>query len=146
MTKSILSTCAAFGLVLSTGLSGLCDPPPSPGAPSSSTPAPHLLAPLSLVGVCIGTVVGTPICFFRYWQREERNGTHGLIGSLVNNENNRALLLPAAIMSLPAATIIASLEAPVYGFKNAYMANRPFSKEQFSLGKLEDPKNDLATP
>lgn len=95
-----------------------------------------------VAGFCAGFVVGIPINFVRYLHRETLDGAHALVGSLVKDNNNPILLVPASVASLPAATIVAAMEAPAYAFKNAYMAQKPFSKEQFSLGKLEDPSNE----
>ncbi len=39
-----------------------------------------------------------------------------------------------------------ALEAPAYSLRGAYMADKPFSKEQFSLTELDPPKGGQSNP
>jgi hypothetical protein len=92
--------------------------------------------PLCIAGFTCGTIVGTPICFVRKLPAEVRNLAHGFVGSITEKES-KLLLIPVGIAWLPFAGTAALMEAPVYAFKDAYMAEKPFSKEQFSLGELD---------
>jgi hypothetical protein len=47
-------------------------------------------------------------------------------------------LLPAGAFWLPFALATSIMEAPVYAVRNSWMAEKPFSKEQFSLGEMPD--------
>jgi hypothetical protein len=96
--------------------------------------------PLCIAGFTCGTIVGTPICFVRKLPSEVRNLAHGFVGSITDCES-KFLLIPAGIAWLPFAGTAALMEAPVYACKGAYMAEKPFSKEQFSLGLLDAPDN-----
>jgi hypothetical protein len=100
--------------------------------------ASHIVAlPKAIVGFCAGAIVGTPICFVRQFPKEVTQGAHGFVGSIVSNENNKLLFLPACVLWLPVAGVVTTLEAPGYAVKDAYTAEKAFSKEQFSLGELD---------
>lgn len=110
-------------------------------APSNKENGRWLLrGPKAIAGCCAGFVIGTPICFARKLPQETKDGAHGIVGSIVKDNNNKFLLVPATLVYLPAACVALTLEAPTYALKDAYMANKPFSKEQFSLGKLDPDK------
>lgn len=91
----------------------------------------------SIVGFCAGAIVGTPICFLRKFPSEVSEGAHGFVGSITSNDNNKLLLVPACVAWLPVAGVVSALEAPGFALKDAYTADKPFSKEQFSLGQME---------
>jgi len=94
--------------------------------------------PVCIAGFACGTIVGTPICFFRKLPSEIHNLAYGFVGSITDNQS-KYLLIPAGIAWLPFSGTAALMEAPVYAFKDAYMAEKPFSKEQFSLGQIDAP-------
>ncbi|MBX9724478.1 MAG: hypothetical protein K2X81_23915 [Candidatus Obscuribacterales bacterium] len=91
-------------------------------------------APLMVLGVPAGFVAGTPICFLRRFAHDEASGTRGIVGE----SNNKMLLLPAGAVYLPFAIFTSFVEAPVYAFRNSWMADKPFSKDQFSLGEMPE--------
>jgi hypothetical protein len=94
--------------------------------------------PLFIAGCACGTVVGTPICFVRKFPSEFHNLAYGFVGSITDNKS-KWLSIPAGIAWLPFSGTATLMEAPVYAFKDAYMAEKPFSKEQFSLGQIDAP-------
>jgi len=142
MKKSLQNVSLAVALLLATAPPTLAATQSTP-APVKATVASRLKsAPAALAGFCAGAALGMPICFVRYMGRETMNDAHGLIGSVMTDNNNPWLLVPAGIFCSPFAALVTAVETPVYACKNAYMADKPFSKEQFSLGTLEDPRND----
>ncbi len=123
-----------------SGAAAIPAPNTGSGAAGVSKPMRARLAswPLSIAGFACGTVVGTPICFVRKLPSEWHNLAYGFTGSITDNQN-KLLSIPAGIAWLPFSATAALMEAPVYAFKDAYMAEKPFSKEQFSLGQLDAP-------
>lgn len=104
----------------------------------ASSAASHLVAlPMAVAGFCAGAVIGTPISFLRKFPKEVTQGAHGFVGSIGNNDSKKLLYVPACVMWLPIAGCVAALEAPGYGLRHAYTAEKPFSKEQFSLGEMD---------
>ncbi len=100
--------------------------------------ASHLVAlPKAIAGFCAGAVVGTPICFARKFPHEVTEGAHGLLGSIVTDDDKKVLLIPACVVWMPVAGIVTALESPGFAMKDAYTAEKSFSKEQFSLGAME---------
>ena len=95
---------------------------------SSGTPFGLAMIP----GVCLGTAVGLPVCLFRRLGHDIVEGAHGMVG----DTNNKLLLVPAAALWSPLAFCTAAMECPVYAIRDAWMAEKPFSKEQFSLGEM----------
>lgn len=131
--------------ILSASTGALADTEQSPSATAKPRPnksaLSHLMSlPVSLAGVCAGVAVGTPICYVRKLHQEVRESSHGLAGSIVNDENHKFLLIPAGLVWLPVSLVITTLEAPGYALKDAWMADKPFSKEQFSLGEIDAPQ------
>lgn len=112
--------------------------PPSSTATKKSRAAGLAKMPLHLVGFCAGTVIGTPICALRKFPQEMNEGGHGFIGSITDSDN-KLWLIPGGILWLPFAMVTSTMEAPFYALKNAWIAEQPFSKEQFSLGELDPP-------
>jgi hypothetical protein len=107
-------------------------------APTKKASASHLsMMPKAIAGFCAGVVVGTPICFARKLSQEMSEGAHGLAGSIKYDTKNKFLIHAAGLVWLPAAGIVSLLEAPGYAIKDAWMAEEPFSKDQFSLGQLD---------
>jgi hypothetical protein len=108
------------------------------GNSQANTRASHFVAlPKALAGFCAGVVVGTPVCYLRKFPKELTGGAHGLAGSIVENEDNKLLFVPACVAWLPVALVITAVEAPAYAVKDAYTAEKSFSKEQFSLAALD---------
>lgn len=97
---------------------------------SSATPFGLAMIP----GVCLGTAVGLPVCLFRRFGHDIVEGAHGMVG----DTDNKLLLVPAAALWSPLAFCTAAMECPVYAIRDAWMADKPFSKEQFSLGEMPE--------
>jgi hypothetical protein len=93
--------------------------------------------PKTIAGVCSGIVIGTPVCFIKKLPQETLEGGRGFVGSIIPNENNKLLLIPACAAWLPVATVMAAIESPGYALRDSWMAEKPFSKEQFSLTELD---------
>lgn len=91
-------------------------------------------APLRIVGLVSGFTIGTPISIARRVVHQEKSGTRGIAGETTNP----ALLIPAGTFWFPFAIFSGVCEGPVYAFRNSYMAEKPFSREQFSLGDTPD--------
>lgn len=105
---------------------------------SKKTSGLHLLRmPKAVAGFCTGFVVGIPVCFVKKMPNEINDGAHGMVDGVTDNSDNKLLLGSAAILWLPAASITSFLEAPCLSFRNALKADKPFSKEQFSLDNFE---------
>jgi hypothetical protein len=113
--------------------------PPAAATGTQKTGAARIAAwPVCVAGFACGAIVGIPICFVRKLPDEFHNLAHGFVGSITDNEK-KYFLIPAGIAWLPFSASAALIEAPAYAWKNAYMAEKPFSKEQFSLGQMDDP-------
>ncbi len=92
-------------------------------------------APKRVLGTVIGTFVGTPICAVRRIAYNEKYGLHGMIG----DTDNKLAIVSAGTFWLPFSVVIGVAEAPCYSFKHSICNNdKPFSKEQFSLGNDVD--------
>lgn len=101
--------------------------------------ASHLVAwPKAVAGFCAGAIIGTPICFVKKFPKEASDGAHSFVGSIGNNDNKKLLYIPVYAAWLPVASFITLCEAPGYAIRDAYMAEKPFSKEQFSLVPLDE--------
>ena len=98
-----------------------------------------LAMPKTIAGFCAGVIVGMPVCFVRKLPGEINDGAHGLVSSLTDDDDHKLLLVPAAVLWLPAASLTSFASAPANAVKNAYKADKPFSKEQFSLGDWDEP-------
>jgi len=89
------------------------------------------LSASSMVG---GTVAGTPIAIVR------KTGSEyiGCVKEFKKDSNTYKFW--GAAYSAPVAVVSGLIKGPVYGAKNAihYSIDKPFGKEAFSLGKLED--------
>ena len=114
------------------------NPTSSAGSPSaaSSTKAPGNWAslPKKTIAFLVGAVVGTPICAVRKSIDEAKDGTHGMVGET----DKKQLIIPATLFWLPFAVVTGTLEAPCYAVINSLEnADKPFSKEQFSLGEMK---------
>jgi hypothetical protein len=137
MNKQILSI-ATVACALAAAVLPVCAQGSGGSALSSSSMGARLAAaPLNIIGIACGAIVGTPICFARKLPQEISEGAHGIVGSITDHKS-KFLLVPAGFVWLPCAGFVSLLEAPVYAWKDAYMAEKPFSKEQFSLGKLDE--------
>lgn len=87
--------------------------------------------PKHVLGFVAGSLVGTPICVVRKFKDEEVNGIEGTVGK----DANVVVKAGAALFWMPMSMFATALEAPVFAIKNSWMAEEPFSKEQFSLGE-----------
>jgi hypothetical protein len=114
----------------SVGNSKSSNSPNQTTAQSSSSGTPFGLA--MIPGVCLGTAVGLPVCLARRFVHGAVSGSHGMVG----DTENPLLVVPAAVIWSPLAFVTATMECPVYAIRNAWMADKPFSKEQFSLGEM----------
>lgn len=102
------------------------NPPTSPKSSSSKASI-----PTRILGAVVGAFVGTPICFVRRSISDEKEGIRGIIG----DTDNKVALVSAGAFWLPLGVATGFLEAPCYSFKHSMChTDKPFSKEQFSLG------------
>jgi len=112
---------------------------PSQGAPASNKntnkPFSPGRLPLYLVGIATGACVGMPISLVRRTVWEEKQGIQGLCG----DSKNKVAIVSAGAFWLPFSVFLGAAEAPVMGPVNSLRNyDKPFSKEQFSLGALGD--------
>jgi hypothetical protein len=91
--------------------------------------------PTRILGAIVGTFVGTPVCFIRRSVWDEKEGVRGIVG----DTNNKLAVVSAGAFWLPFGITTGLLEAPCYSFKHSMCnTDKPFSKEQFSLGEQVD--------
>lgn len=90
--------------------------------------------PEKAAGFVVGSVVGTPICMVRRFMRREVE----LSRALSCNSNNLLFLVPCGLVSIPVAAFGGAVEGPGYSIHNAFAAETPFSKDQFSLGEMQN--------
>jgi hypothetical protein len=102
---------------------------------SNAKSSPSASVPKRVLGTVIGTFVGTPICAVRRIAYNEKYGLHGMIG----DADNKLAIVSAGAFWMPFSVVIGAVEAPCYSFKHSLCNNdKPFSKEQFSLGNDVD--------
>lgn len=142
MIRFLIYTTAVALTVAATIDSSYADGPQTKAPSSQGISMAILKGPKAIAGLCTGFVIGIPICFARKLPQETKEGAHGIVGSIVKDGNNKFLLVPATLIYLPAACVFLTLEAPSYALRDAYMADKPFSKEQFSLGELDPGKGN----
>ena len=141
--RNLIFSIAALGSACISTVPAWADDPQTtsvqaPTNVQAKSAASHITAlPRAIAGFCAGVVVGTPICFARKFPQEVKNGAHGFIGSIGSTEDSKLLFIPACVAWVPVALVITSVEAPGYAVKDAYTAEKAFSKEQFSLGELD---------
>lgn len=126
-------TAATVILVSSLCFSQGCLADGSPKASSPSTGSTTNI-PLMGIGICSGFILGTPVCIARRFVHDDIQDSKGLVG----DTENPLKLIPGILVSLPFAAFTSFCEGPVYAFRNSYMAEKPFSKEQFSLGDMPE--------
>ena len=84
-------------------------------------------------GVVLGTFVGMPIAAVRKSVDEEKEGIRYMAGQT----DQKVVLVPIGLFWAPLAILTGVLEAPIYGPMDAFKHyDKPFSREQFSLGDL----------
>ena len=127
------AVCTIFASISPAG----ADDPKTTRVQAKSAVSLLITFPKAIAGFFAGVAVGTQICFVRKLPQEVSTGAHGFVGSVVKDDNNKFFLVPACALWLPCAAFITTLEAPAYALKDAYRAEKPFSKEQFSLGELD---------
>ncbi len=89
--------------------------------------------PFKSVAFAVGAVVGTPICMARKIVDEEKDGIKGCVG----DTDKQHMRIIAGMFWLPFAATVGAAEAPVYSTINSLVnADKPFSKDQFSLGEM----------
>jgi hypothetical protein len=143
MNQNFALSLAAVGLVCGSIPAARADDPNATNAPAATNAqtksgGSHLGSlPKAIAGFCAGAIVGTPICFVRKFPKELNDGAHSFVGSIGSNDNKKLLFIPAYVAWIPFAGFISLVEAPAYAVKDAYTAEKPFSKEQFSLGELD---------
>jgi len=131
-TMKIFSTSVAlFCLCFVFASTVLADAKVSANTPPNSLSSKPSV-PKRVLGAFVGTVVGTPICFVRRAAWDEKEGVRGIIG----DTNNKVAVVAAGAFWLPFSVVTGFLEAPCYAFKQSMCnTDKPFSCEQFSLGK-----------
>jgi hypothetical protein len=91
--------------------------------------------PVYLAGIATGAAVGMPVSLVRRSIWEEKQGIQGLCG----DSKNKLAIISAGAFWLPFSAFLGAAEAPVMGPVNSLKNyDKPFSKDQFSLGALGD--------
>jgi hypothetical protein len=90
--------------------------------------------PLSASSIAVATAVGTPIAI----TRKTSNQYMGCLKEFKKDSNSYKFW--GTLCSAPVAVISGSIKGTISGAHNAvhYSISRPFGKDAFSLGKLED--------
>ena len=97
-------------------------------------------APLRAPGFSAGVLVGTPIAILRQCSGNVLNATRGQWES----NKNPILLVPALCLGVPGGVLSGFLDGVWVGPANAWVnADKPFSKESFSLGEMIYDPTDL---
>ena len=87
-----------------------------------------------VLGIVVGTVVGTPVCVVRKTIDEEKYGINGMIGT----SNNKKAQVAAGLFWAPFAVFTGAVESPAYAAINSLNAtDEPFTKSQFSLSDVK---------
>jgi hypothetical protein len=135
MRKNLSTALTAICIFWLTMCSAQADSssPTTPATSPAKTSAHPANVPTVIAGFCTGFVVGMPICLVRKFGDETIAGAYGIVG----DTKHKWLFVSAEAFWTPFAAVVACLEAPVYSWRDAWMAEEPFSKEQFSLGDLD---------
>lgn len=118
-----------LGVMLSSGLSANAQS--SPNTSSSSTDSATRVA-----SVVVGTIGGTPIAFARRWWDLDDSVARQWMKQYYLHTDNKYVLIPARLLSLPVSLVDGFFESPFWSFRNAlkHSGDEPFSKDTFSLG------------
>lgn len=112
---------------------------PAPSTSSSKKSFSIGRLPVFIAGVATGAFVGMPISLVRRFIWEEKQGIQGLVG----DSTNKAAIVSAGAFWLPFSALLGCSEAPVMGPVNSIKNyDKPFSKEQFSLGAIGQGSRD----
>jgi len=132
VTISLACICITLsGAAASADSAATQSPPPKKSLHLASVPK-------AIAGFCAGFVVGVPVCFAKKLPQEAIEGARGVLGSISDKaEDNKFLLGTTFAICLVPAGLVTCLDAPMYSLRNAWMADKPFSKEQFSLTELD---------
>jgi hypothetical protein len=94
--------------------------------------------PKKMLGFVFGAAVGTPVNVVRRTVWEEKQGVRGIVG----DHNNKAAVVSAGAFWAPFSVFLGTCEAPFFGPVNSLKnVNKPFSKEQMSLGEQNNATN-----
>jgi hypothetical protein len=122
------------GPAQTSNLTGADNSNSSPAGAAASTPSVHASLGKKAVSFLAGSIAGTPICIVRRSKYEEWYGVHSMVGE----SKHKFARAVASTFWLPFAICTGTIEAPFDATANALMySSRPFSKDQFSLGKLQ---------
>ncbi|HEY9786471.1 MAG TPA: hypothetical protein V6D17_13775 [Candidatus Obscuribacterales bacterium] len=93
------------------------------------------MVPVKLVSFSAGALVGTPIAVVRMTSKNTVQATKDISGK----DANPIKVGFASLLGLPIGVVTGTVEGGYYGMENAAIhTDKPFSKEQFSLGELKD--------
>jgi hypothetical protein len=131
--KKVLSILLTTGILLSGAIAQAKADDGAEGKSIEKKGWPRVAAiPKMAAGILVGTLVGTPIAAIRKSKSEDLEAMHYLAG----DTEQKVVLVPAAAFWLPFAIITGVIESPVYGLMDSVKNyDKPFSKEQFSLGE-----------
>ncbi len=106
---------------------------PEPQASQSSQPPHHL--PYRVAAFASGFLVGTPVAVVRKTVKETAAGNRDII----EDHHNIFLVAPATVVSLPFGAVAGTFEGVYHSTINSW-SKKPFSKDAFSLGPMEESK------
>ncbi len=94
-------------------------------------------------GMASGVVLGTPVAAGRETYKSYINFTEAAadkVGGKVGGKDNGPVCLVVSLVTLPAAVVVGSAKGLYYGVKNGVWGgfDRPFYKDSYSLGALEE--------
>ncbi|HNB24505.1 MAG TPA: hypothetical protein PKZ32_18945 [Candidatus Melainabacteria bacterium] len=94
-----------------------------------------LMLPVKVVAFGTTAVVGTPVAVVRMSAKNSCESTKSIAG----DKGNPLVTGMAALAGVPFGIFTGTLEGSYYGMKNAAMnTDKPFSKDAFSLGDLDE--------
>jgi hypothetical protein len=89
--------------------------------------------PLKGASVATAMVVGLPVAIVRKSAENTKEQTKKVAG----DNANPVMTGLAALVGLPIGLVSGTIDGSQAGFKNSLKFDKPFSKEQFSLGDLD---------
>lgn len=89
--------------------------------------------PIKGASVATSMVIGVPVAIIRKSAENTKDQTKKIAG----DNANPVMTGLSALVGLPIGLVSGTIDGSQAGFKNSLKCDKPFSKEQFSLGDLD---------